>query len=61
MVKFEAYMGARLDVSSVHVCSWGLRDAGVKVKARHIETPVFCQLLVILIFFWRSGVKARFS
>jgi len=55
VVRFEVYMGARLDVSSVHVCSWGLRDAGVKVKARHIETPVFCQLLVIVVFFGVPG------
>ena len=50
VVRTEVYVGARLDVSSVRVCSRGLRDAGVKVKARHIEAPVFCQLLVILIF-----------
>ena len=50
MVRFEVYVGTRLDVSSAHVCSWGLRDAGVKVKARYNWIPVFCQLLVIVIF-----------
>ena len=55
MVRAEVYMGARLDVGSVHVCSWALRDAGVKVKARYMETSVFCHLLVIVIFFGVSG------
>ena len=49
-MRFEVYVGARIDVSSVHVCSWSLRDAGVKVKARYIWIPVSCQLIVFEIF-----------
>jgi len=49
VVRFEVYVGARLDVNSAHVCVCGLREAGVKVKARYNWIPVFCQLLIFLI------------